>query len=103
MIHSLIHKCEAFLLNNLSAENVFSVLQYTIDYEADEKLEDKCAEIICTKTKDVLKSEEFPKISEKCLVFLLEQDSLAAPEVDLFNAVCSFDLLIKEKIILNIR
>ena len=66
------------------------MLQYTIDCESDKKLVDKCAEVISTKTKDVLKSEEFPKISSKCLEFLLNQDSLNASEVEVFNAVCQF-------------
>ena len=90
MVRPLIGLCETFLLNNICAENVFTVLQYTIDCETDKKLKDKCAEFLSTKTKDVLKSEEFPKISAKCLEFLLVQDSLTAPEVEIFNAVCQF-------------
>ena len=98
MIRPLIHQCEAFLLENLSAGNVFTVLQYTIDCEADNKLlKAKCAEVISTKTKEVLKSDEFLKISRKCLEFLLEQNSLSAPEVELFNAVCTLDFLITKK------
>ena len=88
LIRPLIHQCEAFLLENLSVGNVFTVLQYTIDCEADRKLKEKCAKIICAKTKDVLKSDEFLKISHKCLSFLLEQNSLSASEAELFNAVC---------------
>ena len=97
MVRPLIRYCEAFLLENLSAGNVFTVLQYTIDCETDKKLKDKCAEIICAKTKDVLKSDEFLKISSKCLEFLLDQDSLSAPEVELFNSVCPLDFLITKK------
>ena len=99
MVRPLISYCETFLINNICAENVFTVLQYTIDCESDEKLKDKCAEVLSTKTKDVLKSEEFPKISLKCLEFLLNQDSLSASEVELFNAVCHFaSHLMKKKI-----
>ena len=102
MVRPLIRYCEAFLLDNLSAENVFTVLQHTIDCEADKKLKDKCAETICTETKDVLKSDGFLKISSKCLEFVLAQNSLCASEAELFNAVCSLDLLIKEKNILSL-
>ena len=35
-----------------------------------------------------LKAESFPKISHKCLTFLLEDDSLDVAEIDLFLAVC---------------
>ena len=87
MLHSLIHHCEAFLLECVNTENVFTMLQYTFDCEADRKLKEKCTEIISAKTKDVLKSDEFLKISHKCLEFLLGQNSLSAPEADLFNAV----------------
>ena len=88
LVYPLICDCETFLLDILSAENVFTVLQYTIDCEADNKLRKKCSEIICAKTKDILKSDEFLNISHKCLTFLLEQNSLTASEAELFNAVC---------------
>ena len=94
LVYPLILYCDEFLFTNLNAENVFSVLQYTIDCEADTKLKEKCVEIICTKTKDVLKSEEFLKISSKCLMFLLDQDSLNVSEAELFNAVSSSSLLL---------
>ena len=94
MVRPLINHCETFLHDNLNAENVFSILQYTIDCEADIKLKEKCAEVISTKTKDVLKSEEFLKISSKCLMFLLDQDSLNVSEAELFNAVSSSSLLL---------
>ena len=74
------------------------MLQYTIDCEADSKLKAKCDEIICAKTKDVLKSDEFPKISSKCLAFLLDQNSLNASEAELFISVCLLHLLGKEQI-----
>ena len=70
------------------------MLQYTIDCESDKKLKDKCSEVICAKTKNVLKSDEFLKISSKCLEFLLDQESLAAPEAEVFNAVCQFLIII---------
>ena len=94
LVRPLINHCETFLHDNLSAENVFTVLQYTMDCEADIKLTTKCAEVISAKTKEVLKSEEFLKISSKCLEFLLEQNSLAASEAELFNSVCSLNFLI---------
>ena len=97
LVHKLISHCETFLLNNLNVENVFTVLQYTIDCESNKKLKDRCAEVISTKTKDVLKSDEFLKISLKCLEFLLVQESLTAPEVELFNSVRQFVILFTEE------
>ena len=87
LVRPLIRHCESFLLGNLCAKNVFTVLQYTIDCESDKKLTEKCSKIICAKTKDVLKSDGFLKISHKCLMFLLDQNSLSASETELFNAV----------------
>ena len=63
------------------------MLQYTIDCEANSKLKAKCAEVISTKTKEVLESDAFLKISSKCLEFLLVQESLSASEAELFNSV----------------
>ena len=102
MIRPLIRHCEAFLLEKLNAANVFSVLQYTINCESDKKLKEKCAEIISAKTKDVLESDEFPKVSSKCLEFLLEQDSLTASEVELFNAVSTLIYYIEQILLLNL-
>ena len=89
LVYPLIRYCDEFLYNNLNDENVFSFLQYTIDCEANSKLKEKCVEIISTKTKGLLKSDEFLKISSQCLMFLLDQDGLSVSEAELFNAVSS--------------
>ena len=51
-------------------------------------------EIISTKKKGLLKSDEFLKISSQCLMFLLDQDALSVSEAELFNAVSSNSLLL---------
>ena len=96
MIKPLVCFCVDFLLKSLNAENVFTVLQFCIDCETDKRLMEGCKEILRTKTRDVLKGESFSKISHKCLIFLLEDDSLDVAEIHLFRAV-SFPLYDKLK------
>ena len=87
MIKQLESLCINYLLNNINAENVFTILQFCIDCETDSLLMDACKEFIRSKTESALKTDSFPEISHKCLSLLLEQDSLNIAEVNLFNAV----------------
>ena len=81
--------CINYLLETLNAENVFTVLQFCLNYQTDPQLMDGC-NLIQSKTETVLKAESFAKISHECLTFLLEQNSLNIDEVQLFQAVCFF-------------
>ena len=87
MIKQLETLCINYLLNNINAENVFTILQFCIDCETDSELMYTCKEFIRSKTESVIKADSFPEISHKCLTLLLEQDSLNVAEVNLFEAV----------------
>ena len=87
MIKQLESLCINYLLNNINAENVFTILQFCIDCETDSLLMDTCKEFIRNKTESVLKADSFLEISHKCLRILLVQDSLNIAEVNLFEAV----------------
>ena len=87
MIKQLESLCITYLLSNINAENVFTILQFCIDCETDSLLMDTCKEFIRSKTESALKADSFLEISHKCLTFLLEQDSLNIAEVHLFEAV----------------
>ena len=87
MIKQLETLCINYLLNNINAENVFTILQFCIDCETDSELMDTCKEFIRKKTESVLKADSFLEISHKCLTLLLEQNSLNISEVNLFEAV----------------
>ena len=88
MIKQLETLCINYLLNNINAENVFTILQFCIDCETDSELMYSCQSFIRNKTESVLKADSFLEISHKCLTLLLEQDSLNVAEVNLFKAVC---------------
>ena len=90
MIKQLESLCINYLLNNLNAENVFTVLQFCIGYQTDSRLTDGCKRIIQRQTKAVIKAESFTQISHRCLTLLLEQECLNIEEVRLFEAVCLY-------------
>ena len=90
MIKQLESLCINYLLNNLNAENVFTVLQFCIDCQTDSRLMDSCKEIIQRKTEAVIKAESFTKISHKYLTLLLKQENLELTEARLFEAVCFY-------------
>ena len=90
MIKQLEAFCIDYLLNNLNAENIFTVLQFCIDCQTDLRLMEGCKRFMRFKTEAVIKAESFTKISHKCLTILLEQENLELTEVRLFEAVCPY-------------
>ena len=90
VIKQLESLCIDYLLNNINAGNVFTILQLCIDCQADSRLMDNCKWFMRFKTESVVKAENFTKISHECLALLLEQESLDIAEVRLFEAVCYF-------------
>ena len=94
MIKPLESLCVDYLLNNINAANVFTILQFTFDCAtADAQLMDQCKKFLQSKTELALQAECFPYISHNCLTFLLKQSILNTSEVHLFNAVCFFRTL----------
>ena len=87
LIRPLEAYCVNYLLNKLSAENVFTILQFCIDIDTNSRLMDESKEFLRNQTEAVVKAESFLKISHKCLILLLEQDCLNITEVRLFEAV----------------
>ena len=86
MVPFLTERCSEYLRDNLSAENVFSVLPLAQKYE-DEHLVTRCWEIVDKKTEDAVKSEAFRLIEKSLLKSVLERDWLNVEEVELFKAV----------------
>ena len=87
MIKPLESYCVDYLVENLDAENIFTILQFCLDCEVDRRLMESCKIFLGTKTSDVIAAKSFPKISHKCLTFLLNQDFLDVAEIRLFKAV----------------
>ena len=93
VLPSLENHCIDFLTKNLSAKNVLGVLDQCLQWEVNPNLLGKCKEMLQTQTKEVLKSEEFLGISQKCLIVLLGQRKITATEGELFNSVQSYLLI----------
>ena len=87
MVPSLEKHCIDFLTKNLSAKNVLGVLDQCLQWEVNPNLLGKCEEMLQTQTMEVLKSEEFLEISQKCLIVLFGQVKLTATEGELFKSV----------------
>ena len=87
MIKELEQRCVDFFMENITVENVFSMIQYCVDFESDKKLLEKCKELLQIETQNALKTEAFKRISAKGLTVLLEQDPLNVSEIELFKAV----------------
>ena len=87
MIKQLERYCIDFLLENISAENVFTVMQYSIECETDERLLEKCLEFLRANTEKALLDEGFLKASQSCINLLMEQNCLTISEADLFQSV----------------
>lgn len=94
MLKPLESLCVDYLLSNINAANVFTILQFTFDCAtADAQLMDQCKKFLQSKTELALQVECFPNISHNCLTFLLKQSILNTSELHLFEAVCFFRTL----------
>ena len=85
-IPSLAEKCCKVLEENVKPDNVFMVLQQAIKFD-DKKLEEKCWDIVSTKTLECIKSEVFCSVGSHVISALLKRNMLAVTEVELFKAV----------------
>lgn len=87
MIPKLERHCVDFLMKHLSGTNVFGVWERCLKYEISAELLKKCKEVVQTKTNEVLKSDDFLRISLQFLIILLEQEMLSVTEGQLFKSV----------------
>ena len=86
MVPSLADKCSAYLQGNLSATNVFAVLQDAQKYEEKDLLA-HCWKVIEKETEEAVKSDGFVTIEGSVLEEMVEKDSLNIKELELFKAV----------------
>ena len=87
MIKPLKARCIDYLLENLNVHNVVPVLQYCLDCDVDQRVVQKCREVLRSNIKEVLKAEIIETMNEKCLCFMLDDDELNVAEIKLFKAV----------------
>ena len=86
MLPSLADKCSAYLQENLSGSNVFTVFPDAQKYEEKDLL-DHCWRVIEKETEEAVKSDGFVTIERSVLEEMIENDSLNIKEVALFKAV----------------
>ena len=89
-IYPLKARCVNYLLDNLDVENVLPVLKHCLDCVVDDRLVEKCRELLRSNIENVLKPEFIATMDENCLICLLEDEDLDVEEINLFNAVCFF-------------
>ena len=86
LISSLAEKCCEILAASIKPENVFAVLEQAVHFN-EKELEEKSWNIVSRKTQECLNSEAFCDIELHTLNALLNKESLAVTEVELFKAV----------------
>lgn len=85
MVPSLIDYCTNYLIKNLTAQNVFSILSLAEQFEEIE-LVNKCWNIVEIQCTEALTSDCFLRISLTILKDLLDRDTLDVSEFALFEA-----------------
>ncbi|KAL9980108.1 hypothetical protein ACROYT_G008651 [Oculina patagonica] len=86
MVPSLADKCIEFLEDSVEPSTVFNMLAFAQKYE-EKNLVDRCWEVIDKQTEEVVKSDGFVTIERSLLEAIVERDTLAIEEVELFKAV----------------
>ncbi|XP_031843981.1 BTB/POZ domain-containing protein 2 [Nomia melanderi] len=87
MLPSLVENCTKYLWSDLSPKKACRAYEFAKLFE-EPVLMEKCLQIICTKTDEVLKESSWEDIELGTLLTVLEQDNLQInSEIELFNAV----------------
>lgn len=85
MVPALITHCIDFLIKNLTAQNVFSILPLALQFE-ETQLVNKCWNIIEIQCTEAISSDGFLAVSHSILKELLNRDTLDVQEITLFKA-----------------
>ena len=94
-LESLLIDCVNYALASLSVDNVCDML-ITADVNEDDlhggaaeapQLKERCVEFICEHAQQVLETEGFLYLPDHLVAMLVQRDDLAAPEIDIFQAV----------------
>lgn len=85
MVPALISHCIDFLIKNLTAQNVFSILPLALQFE-ESQLVNKCWNIVEIQCTEAITSEDFLLVSHSILKELLNRDTLDVQEITLFKA-----------------
>lgn len=87
MLPCLVEECTKYLWSDLSPKKACRAYEFAKLFEEPVLLE-KCLQIICTKTNEVLKESSWEDVELGTLLTVLEQDNLQiSSEIELFAAV----------------
>lgn len=87
MLPFVVDQCTQYLWSDLSAKNACRAYEFARLFE-EPSLQEKCLQIICTKTLDVIQDSSFDEIELTTIITILDQDLLTVDsELSLFFAV----------------
>ena len=86
MLPSLAEKCSVYLLENLEASNVFSILPHAKKFD-NQDLENRCWKVIEKHTEEAVTSDEFVTLERSLVECVVKKKVLNLKEVELFKAV----------------
>lgn len=90
MLPYVVERCTQFLWSDLSAKNVCRAYEFALLFE-EPSLAERCLQIICTQTEEMLVDCSFDEIQLSTLLTVLEQEYLQiGSELDLFVAVARY-------------
>lgn len=90
MIPYVVEFCTKFLWSDLCPKNVCRAFEFANLFE-EPRLAERCLQIICSKTMDILSDASFEDIELSTLLTILDQEYLHIDsELDLFNAMAHY-------------
>lgn len=90
MLPYVVDQCTQYLWSDLSAKNACRAYEFARLFE-EPSLQEKCLQIICTKTMDVIQDNSFEEVELSTIITILDQDDLNVDsELSLFFALNRF-------------
>lgn len=87
MLPFVVDQCTQYLWSDLSAKNACRAYEFARLFE-EPSLQEKCLQIICTKTLDVVQDSSFEEVELSTIITILDQDDLNVDnELSLFFAL----------------
>lgn len=87
MLPFVVDQCTQYLWSDLSAKNACRAYEFARLFE-EPSLQEKCLQIICTKTLDVIQDSSFEEVELSTIITILDQDDLNVDsELSLFFAL----------------
>lgn len=90
MLPYVVDQCTSYLWSDLSAKNACRAYEFAKLFE-EPSLQERCLQIICTKTMDVIQDSSFEEVELSTIITILDQDDLNVDsELSLFFALNRF-------------